>query len=62
MLGDPREPETHPRMSSMSCQTCSLLRGIPGHVRSDNDPEFVAKRSWIRAVGAKIAYIEPGSP
>ena len=41
-----------------------ILRGVPGHVRSDNGPEFVAKRvqSWIRAVGAKTAYIAPGSP
>ena len=41
-----------------------ILRGIPGHIRSDNGPEFVAKavREWIAAVGAKTAYIEPGSP
>ena len=41
-----------------------ILRGVPGHVRSDNGPEFVAKKvqSWIRAVGAKTAYIAPGSP
>ena len=41
-----------------------ILRGIPGHVRSDNGPEFVAKavRDWIAAVGAKTAYIMPGSP
>jgi putative transposase len=41
-----------------------ILRGVPGHVRSDNGPEFVAKavRAWIAAVGAKAAYIEPGSP
>ena len=41
-----------------------ILRGIPGHIRSDNGPEFVAKavREWITAVGAKTAYIEPGSP
>ena len=40
------------------------LRGIPGHIRSDNGPEFVAKavRERIAAVGAKTAYIEPGSP
>ncbi|MEP2705525.1 MAG: integrase core domain-containing protein, partial [Hyphomicrobiales bacterium] len=31
---------------------------------SDNGPEFVAQavRDWIKAVGAKTAYIEPGSP
>jgi len=41
-----------------------ILRGIPGHIRSDNGPEFVAKavRDWITAVGAKTAYIMPGSP
>jgi putative transposase len=41
-----------------------ILRGVPGHIRSDNGPEFVAKtvQEWITAVGAKTAYIEPGSP
>ena len=41
-----------------------ILRGVPGDVRSDNDPEFVAKavREWIAAAGAKTAFIEPGSP
>jgi transposase InsO family protein len=34
-----------------------ILRGVPGHVRSDNGPEFIAKavREWIAAVGAKRA-------
>ena len=41
-----------------------ITRGVPEHVRSDNGPEFVAKavQDWIAAVGAKTAYIEPGSP
>ena len=41
-----------------------ILRGVPGHTRSDNGPEFVAKavQEWITAVGAKTAYIAPGSP
>jgi len=41
-----------------------ILRGVPSHVRSDNGPEFVAQavQDWIRAVGAKTAYIAPGSP
>ena len=41
-----------------------ILRGAPDHVRSDNGPEFVAKavQKWIGAVGAKTAYIMPGSP
>ncbi|GJE35434.1 IS3 family transposase ISMex5 [Methylobacterium oxalidis] len=41
-----------------------ILRGVPGHIRSDNGPEFVAKtvQSWITGVGAQTAYIAPGSP
>ncbi|TCM53044.1 transposase InsO family protein [Rhizobium sp. PP-F2F-G48] len=41
-----------------------ILRGIPAHIRSDNGPEFIAKalREWIALVGAKTAYIMPGSP
>jgi len=41
-----------------------ILRGVPDHVRSDNGPEFVGKavREWITAVGARTAFIEPGSP
>ena len=41
-----------------------ITRGVPAFIRSDNGPEFVAQnvRGWIKAVGAKTAYIEPGSP
>ena len=41
-----------------------ILRGFPAHIRSDNGPEFIAEaaRDWVKAVGAKTAYIEPGSP
>jgi putative transposase len=41
-----------------------ILRGVPGHIRSDKGPEFVAKavQEWITAVGAKTVYIAPGSP
>ena len=36
---------------------------MPGHVRSGNGPEFIAKavREWIAAVGARTAFIEPGN-
>jgi len=41
-----------------------ILRGVPAHIRSDNGPEFLATavQEWITAVGAKTAYITPGSP
>jgi len=40
-----------------------ILRGVPGHIRSDNGPELVAKavQEWITAVGAKT-IITLGSP
>ena len=41
-----------------------ILRGPPKFVRSDNGAEFIAKKvqAWIGAVGAKTAFIAPGSP
>lgn len=41
-----------------------LTRGVAEHVRSDNGPEFIARtvQDWIAAVGARTAYIAPGSP
>ncbi|NDV50655.1 IS3 family transposase [Salipiger sp. PrR003] len=41
-----------------------IQRGPPRFIRSDNGPEFIAQkvRDWIELVGAKTAYIEPGSP
>lgn len=41
-----------------------LDRGIPEHIRSDNGPEFTARaiRQWLRDLGVKTLYIEPGSP
>jgi len=37
---------------------------VPGHIRSDNGPEFVARalQEWIGAVEAKTVYIAPDSP
>ena len=39
-------------------------RGVPDHVRSDNGPEFTAQavRDWLKRVGVKTLFIEPGSP
>ena len=41
-----------------------VARGTPTHVRSDDGPEFaaIAVKGWIHGVGAKTAFIEPGSP
>ena len=41
-----------------------ILRSVPAFIRSDNGPEFIAEvvQKWIKAVGAKTAYIVPGSP
>ena len=40
------------------------MRGPPEFIRSDNGLEFIAQKvsDWISAVGAKTAYITPGSP
>lgn len=37
---------------------------IPDHIRSDNGSEFTAKpiRAWLKRLGVKTLYIEPGSP
>jgi putative transposase len=39
-------------------------RGAPTYVRSDNGPEFVAKRvkGWLAGAGIQTLYIKPGSP
>lgn len=39
-------------------------RGAPKYIRSDNGPEFAAKklRNWIKEQGSQTIYIEPGHP
>ena len=39
-------------------------RGVPGHIRSDNGPEFIARRvrAWLEANNVGPLYIEPGAP
>ena len=41
-----------------------IQRGTPGHIRSDNGPEFTAKivRGWLKRVSVQTLFIEPGSP
>lgn len=38
--------------------------GAPGHIRSDNGPEFVAKslQAWLKYENIKTLYIDPGCP
>jgi transposase InsO family protein len=40
------------------------IHGAPEHIRSDNGPEFVAKRiqKWLQEAQVKTQYIEPGAP
>ena len=41
-----------------------IFRGIPEYIRSDNGPEFTARkvRKWLRQLGVKTLFIERGSP
>lgn len=41
-----------------------LLRGIPKHIRSDNGPEFIAKKlvKWLKGLEVGPLFIQPGSP
>ena len=38
--------------------------GVPDHIRSDNGPEFTAKKvtEWLDRLNVKTLFIEPGSP
>ena len=41
-----------------------LKYGIPKHIRSDNGPEFIAKKlvAWIKNLEIQPLFIQPGSP
>jgi len=41
-----------------------VVRGIPGHIRSDNGPELIAHaiRDYLAAADVGTLYIEPGAP
>ena len=41
-----------------------VRRGVPNHIRSDNGPEFTAKKvtEWLDRLNVKTLFIEPGSP
>ena len=38
--------------------------GVPGYIRSDNGPEFIATKvqQWLRDCQIKAIYIDPSSP
>lgn len=48
------------------CELSELFvsRGAPDYLRSDNGSEFTAEliRSWLKRLGVKTLFIEPGSP
>jgi putative transposase len=41
-----------------------IVRGVPGYIRSDNGPEFIAEavKEWLSNNHVKTLYIEPGCP
>jgi transposase InsO family protein len=41
-----------------------LKYGVPKHIRSDNGPEFIAKKlvGWLRTLEVQPLFIQPGSP
>ena len=41
-----------------------MIRGIPGFIRSDNGPEFIADaiKKWLEENHVGTLYVEPGSP
>jgi putative transposase len=41
-----------------------LVRGEPAYIRSDNGPEFTAKKvkKWLKKMDVKTLFVEPGSP
>jgi len=60
--------EVHRRMTSREIievlADLLAVRGAPGHIRSDNGPEFIAQaiRRWLERTDVKSLYIEPGAP
>jgi len=46
-------------LTELFCQ-----RGVPAHLRSDNGPEFTARRirEWLSNLSVGTLFIEPGSP
>ena len=41
-----------------------IEQGVPVHIRSDNGPDFIARRvrNWLEKLQVRPLFIEPGSP
>jgi transposase InsO family protein len=54
---------TSPQVLGVLEQTM-IQFGVPGYIRSDNGPEFIAAKvqQWLRDNRIKTIYIDPGSP
>jgi transposase InsO family protein len=52
-------PDVMKHLMDLFCE-----RGVPVHLRSDNGPEFLAKRlrTWLGRLTVKPLFIAPGSP
>ena len=63
-LGTDRSQLSHMAKRTKAALETDTLDLVPAFIRSDNGPEFIgeAVQKWIKAVGAKTAYIVPGSP
>jgi len=57
-----RKIKSHDVIDTLAELFCAY--GAPEYIRSDNGPEFTAKvvQRWLKNVGVKTLYIEPGSP
>ena len=65
--GHPRGPALDRLNSYHAIETlgeCMLQHEVPEHVRSDNGVEMTVRRvkEWLRTVGTRPMFIEPGSP
>jgi len=60
--GDRRDQDR--RLNAKKSAQLFIHRGTPDFIRSDNGPEFAAKRvrNWLEKVDVKTLFMEPGSP
>jgi len=57
MLGDPREPETQLHGCHRCLSDLFIMRGVPGHVRSDNGPISSPKPSRTGSRGRRQDHL-----